>query len=75
MGAELWFGSLLRYTTVQWCRRYDSKIFHANQTDADVCIHCTFTDIGVLPGGEFVKRQKQAYLISRDLPWPMLVMG
>ena len=75
MGAELWFGHLLRYTTVQWCRDYDSKVFHVNQTGADVCIHCTFPGIGILPAGESVKRQKQAYLISWNLPWPMLVMG
>lgn len=42
----------------QWRRCYDSENFHVYQMDADVCIHCTFPDIGIFPGGAFVERQR-----------------
>ena len=42
--------------------------------DADVCIHCTFRDIGIIPGSTLVESQRQAYFISRDLPRAMLAM-
>lgn len=40
--------------------------------DADVGIHCTFPDIDIFPGGTFVERQGEAYLISGNLPGTML---
>jgi hypothetical protein len=42
--------------------------------DADVGIHCTFPDICIFPGGTFVERQGEAYLIPENLPGSMLAM-
>jgi hypothetical protein len=30
---------------------------YAYQIDADICIPCTFPDIGIFPGGTYVERQ------------------
>ena len=33
-------------------------ISHPSLVDADVCIHCTFRDIGIIPGSTLVESQR-----------------
>jgi hypothetical protein len=56
--AEHW---VVLFSGIQWRegrKRCDSENIYVYRMDTDVCIHCTFRDIGIIPGSTLVERQR-----------------